>query len=156
MEYHNGSEVVDSGFVATVDASGKPKNFSAGGEVWEEVDLSNFPTNWVAGDRIKVQFKIMPNWTGSDVTLLKGDYFASAVYEFLEGTGPDTVIKYIRANARTSIIQVSKVFKYSEMNNGYLFEIGYGSVLGTDYKFYTTTIGTDSLNMIYKMWRLKK
>lgn len=26
------------------------------GEVWEEVDLSNFPTDWVAGDRVKVEF----------------------------------------------------------------------------------------------------
>lgn len=33
MEYYNGTEVVDSGFVATVDSDGKPKNFSAGSTV---------------------------------------------------------------------------------------------------------------------------
>ena len=30
----------------------------SGGEVWEEVDLSNMPTDWVAGDRIKVVFRV--------------------------------------------------------------------------------------------------
>ena len=58
MEYHNGSEVVDSGFVATVDDGGKPKNFTipSGGEVWEEVDITNLPTDWVAGDKVKISF----------------------------------------------------------------------------------------------------
>ena len=41
------------GNVALIDDSGKPKNFTAGGEVWEEVDLNNWPTDWVDGDRIK-------------------------------------------------------------------------------------------------------
>lgn len=57
MEYYNGSEVVDSGYIATVDSDGKPKNFSAGGEKWETIDLSNIPTDWTADDIVKIRFK---------------------------------------------------------------------------------------------------
>lgn len=32
MEYHNGTEVADSGYIATVDSSGNPKNFSTSAE----------------------------------------------------------------------------------------------------------------------------
>ena len=35
-----------------------------GGEVWEEVDLNNWPTDWVDGDRIKICI----NYSGYDVT----------------------------------------------------------------------------------------
>ena len=30
----------------------------SGGEVWEEVDLTNFPTDWVVGDRFKIIFSV--------------------------------------------------------------------------------------------------
>lgn len=46
------------GSIAMLDINGNPKNFTAGGgEVWEEVDLNNWPTDWVVGERIKIDFK---------------------------------------------------------------------------------------------------
>ena len=35
-----------------------------GGEVWEEVDLSNWPTNWTAGDVIKISTRLTVNSIG--------------------------------------------------------------------------------------------
>lgn len=53
-----GKEVyVPIGKIATLDSDGNPTNFTSGGEEWEEVNLSNFPTDWVANERIKVQIK---------------------------------------------------------------------------------------------------
>ena len=34
----------------------EPVENGSGGEEWEEVDLNNWPSNWVDGDRIKVEF----------------------------------------------------------------------------------------------------
>ena len=51
-------QIVDKpiGSIAMLDTNGNPKNFTVG-EVWEEVNLSNWPTDWVAGERIKIDFK---------------------------------------------------------------------------------------------------
>lgn len=53
------------------DGNVTPVNVSSGGEVWEEVDLQNWPTDWVAGDRIKVCFSV--GYTTGD------PYFGSSV-----------------------------------------------------------------------------
>ena len=62
----------------------------SGGEVWEEVDLSNFPTDWVAGDRVKIRSNTKfggtsPNsWTSpiTDVGEIK-DHPTSPIAEFI-------------------------------------------------------------------------
>ena len=38
--------------IALLNSDGTPKNFTSG-EVWEEVDLNNWPTDWVEGDKVK-------------------------------------------------------------------------------------------------------
>ena len=53
------------GNIALLNDDGSPKNFTGGGEVWEEVDLSNFPTDWVDGDRIKVVTKYIADTNNS-------------------------------------------------------------------------------------------
>lgn len=49
----------NAGKVLGVNASGnvEPVTIESGGEVWEEVDLNNFPANWTADDVVKVYFK---------------------------------------------------------------------------------------------------
>lgn len=157
VNINQGSANSGKALIVGADGNLSPGNVS-GGEVWEEVDLTNFPTDWTEGERIKVQFKMQVSWSGTDVTIYTSNYYAGSVYEFLIGSGPQTVICYQRANARTSIIQVTKVYTHTEMNNGYIFDIGYGSVLGMEYKFYSTSItkSEPDIGKIYKMWRLKK
>ena len=43
--------------VVGADGNVAPGEIS-GGEVWEEVDLNNWPTDWVENDRLKIDFKI--------------------------------------------------------------------------------------------------
>ncbi len=50
-------DVANAGKVLGIGSDGNvtPVAVSSGGEVWEEVDLNNFPTDWVAGDRVKIR-----------------------------------------------------------------------------------------------------
>lgn len=66
------------GSVAMLGTDGKPMNFTTGGEVWEEVDLSNWPTDWVEGDKVKITTKIR---CSSDGTLLLALW--SSIIEFI-------------------------------------------------------------------------
>ena len=52
--------IENAGKVLGINSSGnvEPTEVSSGGEVWEEVNLSNFPTNWVDGDIIRVQHRV--------------------------------------------------------------------------------------------------
>lgn len=43
--------------IVGADGNVTPGDIS-GGEVWEEVDLNNWPTDWVENDRLKIDFKI--------------------------------------------------------------------------------------------------
>lgn len=52
------------------DGNVTPGEISSG-EVWEEVDLTNFPTDWVAGDRIKVSFKV--DWSKENLSVSIGN-----------------------------------------------------------------------------------
>lgn len=60
------------GKVLVVGSNGNvtPGDISSG-EVWEEVDLTNFPTDWVAGDRIKVSFKV--DWSTENLSVSIGN-----------------------------------------------------------------------------------
>ena len=53
-----GEQAVSAGDAVLFGSDGKiPSNLKpdvGGGEVWEEVDLNNWPTDWVDGDRIKI------------------------------------------------------------------------------------------------------
>ena len=45
--------------IVGADGNVSPGDVS-GGEVWEKVDLNNWPTDWAVGDVIKIDFKILP------------------------------------------------------------------------------------------------
>ena len=51
----------------------------SGGEVWEEVDLNNWPRDWVAGERIKIDFKVLASDSSPYVTTFDK---ASSIVEF--------------------------------------------------------------------------
>lgn len=174
MEYHNGSEVIDSGFVATVDGSGNPKNFTipSGGEVWEEVNLSSFPTDWVAGDRVKIEFSIIGSIQAknynSAITVsigIGGSRVKNAIKEY---SIPDTSISFYTPydNIFTTtegmgvcVAYVHEIWEYSNWNgSGIMFVIDGGGFNG-NYMTPAEQIQITRSNItsyISKMWRLKK
>ena len=70
-------QIVDKpiGSIAMLDTNGNPKNFTVG-EVWEEVDLNNWPTDWQVGERIKIDFKTQPN---SSAIISKSNNYSSII-----------------------------------------------------------------------------
>ena len=67
--------VENAGKVLGINNSGNvvPVTVESGGEVWEEVDLSNFPTDWSDGERFrimpKVYAKVSSTGSGETVTI---------------------------------------------------------------------------------------
>ncbi len=148
-------KIVDQpiGSIAMLDANGNPMNFTAGGggEVWEEVDLNNWPTDWVNGDIVRVVLKMLydgspTNYpTTTDIMLFISDSDIQPLYIPIAMWGS------------SSWACISRTYKATQWNNkgsnvNYnLFEIrvsGGSSSVFVNLQNYT--------NYIYKMWRLKK
>lgn len=104
---------------------------AGGGEVWEEVDLNNWPTDWVAGDRIRIISNIQfnspfpSNWGSAPSG---GSYATGAEYREIEyilygggsGNEPRTPIWFYSNNyiCCLSILQkVGDVVVYNRANN---------------------------------------
>ena len=148
----------------------------SGGEVWEEVNLSNFPTNWVDGDKIKIQFypikgelsSYPTNWT----TAPSGTFtFKSEIndrtdvkeYELKNDTiyynAP--IISDISSKKYNRILSLAYINTLSEWNNpnsslplisfNYNVYNGGGCVVG-----FPSVTKSNISTRIYKMWRLKK
>lgn len=149
MEYHNGSEVIDSGFVATVDSSGNPKNFTIPVETYEKVDLTNLPNDWVETDKIKVRVRVNP--TGS------GFYSSwSPFYEIQLNTNSSTIQFHYAAKT----LAFFTVYKYSYFNgapSAYLFDFyGYKLTDGTTSNVTITKADISNYINDIEIYRLKK
>lgn len=159
------------GELALLDGSGNPKNFSAG-EVWEEVDLENFPTDWVAGDRVKIEFSIIVTAQASNynsaITVSMGtggDRVKNAIKEY---SIPSTSISFytpydiIFTSAHTASVcmaYVHSLYDYSNWNgSGTMIDIdgrGFnGSYITLAEQVQITR--TNITRYISRMWRLKK
>lgn len=141
----------------------------SGGEVWEEVDLSNFPTDWTSEDRIKIQiYGFEPqdsgpsSWSGS-LTLSSG---------IRVSTLPNTKIIELRLDGSPYYfpVELSGYAGCVDIGNAYFLNYnGFNSTSG-NFGFISitrfngsakinTNLGinrTNLRNVIYKMWRLKK
>lgn len=151
MEYYNGSEVVDSGFVATVDDSGNPKNFTipSGGEVWEKVDTTNWPTDWTANDRIKVTTNANPTSSGGVGAL-------STWSPFIEFK-LDKESNYVPYSIPNINMWRIKCFDYTKFNSGNIFHL---SIIvmsgGNDNSAYITKDNISYNGVYFEIYRLKK
>lgn len=162
----------NAGKVMGVNASGnvEPVTVSTG-EVWEEVNLSNFPNDWVEGDRLKIQIRgeISNNtppasWTTAPTSAMNiklNTYDANLeVYEF-------RVLNYSDNSRPVDILLTSDflgilVFSLgsrTELNKGTIGRLklnvlnGGGSAPGHK----SVTITTSNITTyVFKMWRLKK
>lgn len=135
------------------DGNVTPVAVSSGGEVWEELNLSNIPTNWADGDRFKICLKAY--YDGSTDTVKTVNYPTSPVLEFIvPNYNYDNRFIYSTSAMSTNGISVSmirQVFKSTLFNNGSYMSIG-GELASGSVEINSSNIAT----YVYKMWRLKK
>lgn len=154
------------GNVTPVNAGGS----SGGGEVWEEVDLSNFPTDWVAGDRVKISAKYLnptassTNWNGSidngspgfsnaGTPIVEfiiddsGFYTWAPVYFFYDGTNAVVSVYTVKLNTNISAWNGSNPIMYLELTT---FN---GNTISRPKSIQIT--GSAAKLYIYKMWRCR-
>ena len=128
----------------------------SGGEVWEEINVSNIPTDWVSGDRIKVAFQF--HYNGSKFA--QTNSFRSSISEFIllsrsllgthesDGFGPASSYDYYASPYSIESWNGSGDYPNS------LFRIIQKE---SATKFNTGTINKSTAPaLIYKIWRLKR
>lgn len=148
------------GNVTPVDAGGS----SGGADVWEEVDLNNWPTDWVNGDRIKIMVSLIyspdnSSWTGP----LSGNTTTgrSNIIELFVSDNeyyPFTLAYFKIGTYAIGYTIVRAVHPVSNFNSGNaVIKLGYGAFNGSNINFYEQGYtGSTIKSAVNKMWRLKK
>ncbi len=153
-------------------------SIGGGGEDWEEVDLSNFPTDWAYGDRIKFILPISyylssspASWT-TKITGNLVEFHSSVAGEFDSGDQIIEVILSYSTNNKgitlfsgndTNCIYIGRISYFGDVNtfnstaSERLFTV-YGAVFnGAGSKYMASNISRSNLTeYVKKMWRLKK
>ena len=164
-----------AGQVWTSDGSGAGKWAEpSGGEVWEEVDLANFPTDWVEGDRVKIRFSVQAyvaynsqpsSWT-TKPTVITPSWIASdtpsrAIIEFKVGSEEDTTSTMpVAVNLfpyNSIAITTAVVLGFTAMNSGNVIRLD--SCVFNGAGSYAESYTVDSANLtkyVKQMWRLKQ
>ena len=147
----------NAGKVLGINASGnvEPTEVSSGGEVWEEVDLHNWPTDWAVNDRVKIDFKVRP---GASSPYISTSTLCSSIIEFtLVTKSGQTSLNKLITMSFPSLLVVSIV--YADLNNfisgsNVLFTLQGGDT--TSSKYGTVSVDTSNITTyVRKMWRLK-
>ena len=150
--------------VVGADGNVAPGEIS-GGEVWEEVDLNNWPTNWTNNERIKIQFDVRvrasaSNWATSPLVnnVTTGD--KSAIIEILIESDSYPVIP-VSSIGRTycwSFVFINHIYPISNWNsaNSNIMSLTSSAINGKGQASYITTNLTPTNPIISKMYRLKK
>ncbi len=166
----------NAGKVLGINASGnvEPTKVSSGGDVWEEIDFSNFPRNWVDGDRIKVILKIRENitnapanWTTAPTTVNYSVVNGSQLVMELtigDNSGSTNAFHYITKYDNKYIAGVffNSPQPANNLNNPtpYMTYFMVGSFIfnggGSTGKGTAITDLSKASQYISKMWRLKK
>lgn len=151
-----------------VDGNVTPVEGSSGGEVWEEVDLSNWPTDWVIGDRVKIfpQCILSSNdtsWT-TKPTKVHFNNVSSYRTQAIEIVIPD-IQKYcaipVTLQTSTNSILFSYIisindYSYWNKANDTLFTVEACSFNAGGKITSQNNIGpTSNKAFIYKMWRCR-
>ena len=164
----------NAGKVLGINASGnvEPTEITSGGEVWEEIDLNNIPSDWSIGDRIKVEPRIykpsVPStatkWTSdiSGITYSTSSYRAPLIeFELDSKTAPATTyvpfhMEYSNVMFNISFIRCTlEPNKYTTGSN--MFYLGAVTFNGYGLTKISTAVTSSNIsNYIIKMWRLKK
>ena len=145
---------------------------TSSGEVWEEINLSNIPTNWSIGDRIKVEPRIYKpsvpstatSWTSdiSGITYRATSYRAPLIeFELDSKTAPATTFVPFHMEYNNVMLNISFIrctlepSKYT--TNSTMFYLGAVTFNGSGLTETSTGVTSSNIrNYIVKMWRLKK
>lgn len=154
-----------------VDGNVTPVDVGSSGEVWEEVDLANFPTDWAIGDRFKLILKTYVGiatfptaWSSSipQISLGVGTVPSSPVVEFIiDDNVQNTNVPVYNNNFSNAIgyININEIRADNEINTGdYFIRLTYGAFNGNMHTFKSQNIAKSLGNIttyIYKMWRCR-
>ena len=135
------------------DGNVTPTDVPSGGEVWEEVDLSNFPSNWAIGDRVKITTRLEAIDNSGKPNV--GQYW-SPVIEFYISSAYGSTINY-NHDPRSTKLDFISALSASRMNSGYIVNIG-KTGYGTSTYRYSIDLKTTTTNVPGNIlvWRLKK
>ena len=158
------------GNVTPVDTGGS----SGGGEVWEEIDFNNFPTDLKSDEKLKVQFSIgitkatPTSWTNAFVDLpnIFGNTNTFKNAEIVCRVGNDNSNSYCGATINNSVSEniisiayLETVSKYSSINSSNtatIFTIVVIAFNGANAKLRSVPITKENIETyVYKLYRLK-
>lgn len=164
----------NAGKVLGINASGnvEPTEITSGGEVWEEIDLSNIPTNWSVGDRIKVKPNIYQPSVPSTATTWTSD-ISGITYSVNRYRTPIIEFELDSKNAgATAFVPIHMEYNNVMFNityirctleatsytpNSNMFYLGAVSFNGSGLTKTSTAVTSSNISTyIGKMWRLKK
>lgn len=144
----------------------------SGGEVWEEVDLSNFPTDWVNGDRFKmllmVNVDIIPpsSWSDSSLssnypTLRSSMSSMSNMKEFKitnDNVSPCEPFYSSIYGGCCLMGSIASIYSYNNWNgNDTMIAIHANAFNGVTKSFASLNINRSNISTyVHKMWRLKQ
>ena len=151
--------IENAGKVLGINASGnvEPTEISSGGEVWEAVDLSNFPTDWVDGDRMKISFKV---YIESSYTSIGHSAEHNSPFIELDVHSYNSYITHpFLWNGYDTYISISTLYRadvLNNTNNDILTLIGVTNA-STNYKSYPLSLNRSNIaTYVNKIYRLKK
>ena len=160
-----GTENAGKALIVGPDGNVIPENVS-GGEVWEEVNLSNFPSDWVAGDRVKFTHKIVLNGSASSWTefpkgqnLTTGTINSGITEVTISESSADNreLISFIAYSNNINIIYIVNIKSAGEWNSNNIMDLE-GVVFNSKGKpGASLTITRSNISTYFsKMWRLKR
>ena len=152
VEIMQGTANAGKALVVGADGNVSPGEVS-GGEVWEEVDLNNFPTNWVAGDQIRLITKLSCSKTG---TIGTNDYWSPVIHFYIDSFESRTAVLF----TTPTVIYGCSMKNFNDINGTYstnsIAMFYYNPISGTNKEVRLTRTDLSNYTDKIKMWRLKK
>ena len=166
-----GSANAGKALVVGSDGNVTPGEIS-GGEVWEVVNLSNFPSDWTDGDRIKISFKFntsaeATSWTSkspSSVNIIEDSSgeWTTGIYEMELKDGAQYQYIFIPIKINTSISNIrltalQYLYSPQNFNTSDICMLRLVAFNGVGANVDTLTITRSNITTyVNKMWRLKR
>lgn len=126
----------------------------SGGEKWEEVDLTNFPTDWASGDKIKVYTRI----TCSPSSTITSSTSWSNILEFIIGTSSSKEIIYSISSSPSALYSL-RVGSTVDLNGGTMIIKFYNNKISSSITTVNVSLTRNDISNYtdyLKIWRLKK
>ena len=164
---NQGAGNVGKALIVGSDGNVAPGEISSG-EVWEEVDIANAPTNWIDGDRVRIQLlksyttdnNQPASWTStiSSTTAVIEDNRLSPFYEFtLSGSSQGIPIVATRDfNTKMVGLGILQILSVTNFNNKQYFNWSYQVFNGANFTTLAFKMLTNNHSAYFRMWRLKK